>query len=463
MSYIRQDQGQRHATPGQAPPQVHQELRRPGRPLDDGTRAAMEERFQHDLRHVRIHSDDTASASVAAVRANAYTVGRHIVFGAGRYAPAQPEGRRLLAHELTHVLQQAPSWGHGAEVPSGPIPFANRHDPAEREAQRVEQLTGAALSGAAVTGAAATGILPRIATPQLQRQEPPRRDVEKRKAATADQGAAVFRIREDGRLELVLQAPGLPVGVGVRYDDEGLDAAFGYHLTEMLDLDELLWLPPDERGLKSTYSVDEAERLIDEAQQPDLPEPPLIKATLCGEGSILWGLHCVPIESIRLPRPRAATRGLRLELPDLRLRSSLDSFSAPLDGFAFDKSELKAHHRAMLPVLASELKRRLARHPRGTVEVVGHTDAVGKRRYNQGLGKRRAEVVAQELMRLGVPAESLETLSDGEDRLRVDSPRRQPRNRRVEVRFRTRMLPGRSGSLLRRFRFGTLSNPGGEP
>ena len=57
------------------------------------------------LDDVRIHTDSTAARSAAAVDARAYTVGRDIVFGAGQHAPHTPEGRRLLAHELTHVLQ----------------------------------------------------------------------------------------------------------------------------------------------------------------------------------------------------------------------------------------------------------------------------------------------------------------------------------------------------------------------
>jgi hypothetical protein len=66
----------------------------------------MEPRFGHELAHVRIHRDERAVASARAVNARAYTVGAHIVFDAGEYAPAGDEGKRLLAHEMTHVLQQ---------------------------------------------------------------------------------------------------------------------------------------------------------------------------------------------------------------------------------------------------------------------------------------------------------------------------------------------------------------------
>jgi hypothetical protein len=77
-----------------------------GAPLDRETRAFMEPRFGRDLGHVRVHADDGAARSARAINAVAYTVGSHIVFGAGRYAPGSAEGRRVLAHELTHTIQQ---------------------------------------------------------------------------------------------------------------------------------------------------------------------------------------------------------------------------------------------------------------------------------------------------------------------------------------------------------------------
>jgi hypothetical protein len=94
------------APPAHAPPAVREVLRRPGRPLDPAERAFMEPRLGRDLGAVRIHADDAAAASAAGVRALAYTVRSHVVFGAGRYRPGDAEGRRLLAHELVHVLQQ---------------------------------------------------------------------------------------------------------------------------------------------------------------------------------------------------------------------------------------------------------------------------------------------------------------------------------------------------------------------
>ncbi len=77
-----------------------------GQPLEQRTRGAMEQRFGHDFSGVRVHADARADASARAVHAHAYTLGDHIVFGQNRYAPGSVGGDRLLAHELTHVVQQ---------------------------------------------------------------------------------------------------------------------------------------------------------------------------------------------------------------------------------------------------------------------------------------------------------------------------------------------------------------------
>ncbi|RFM26950.1 eCIS core domain-containing protein [Deminuibacter soli] len=93
-----------------APPVVHAALQTRGNPLDAGTRALMEPRFGYDFGQVQVHTDTLAANSAKAVRAQAYTVGSHVVFGAGKYRPGSSEGNALLAHELAHVTQQLP--GH---------------------------------------------------------------------------------------------------------------------------------------------------------------------------------------------------------------------------------------------------------------------------------------------------------------------------------------------------------------
>jgi len=89
-----------------APPIVHEVLRSPGQPLDVCTRAFFEPRFGHDFSRVRVHTGASAAVSARSVGAQAFTVGNSIVFGSGEFAPHHSAGRRLLAHELTHTVQQ---------------------------------------------------------------------------------------------------------------------------------------------------------------------------------------------------------------------------------------------------------------------------------------------------------------------------------------------------------------------
>ena len=91
--------------PSAAPPIVHEALRSPGQPLDPATRAYFDPRFGHDFSHVRVHTDAKAVKSARALNAHAYTVGYNMLFGEDQFVPATHEGRRLIAHELAHVLQ----------------------------------------------------------------------------------------------------------------------------------------------------------------------------------------------------------------------------------------------------------------------------------------------------------------------------------------------------------------------
>src|SRR6266508_6190733 len=86
---------------------VHDVLGSHGQSLDSNTRAFMEPRFGYDFSGVRVHSDAKAAESARAVNALAYTVGPHIVFGSGQHATETDAGRRTLAHELAHVIQQS--------------------------------------------------------------------------------------------------------------------------------------------------------------------------------------------------------------------------------------------------------------------------------------------------------------------------------------------------------------------
>jgi hypothetical protein len=134
--------------PETAPPIVHDVLRSPGQPLDAAARAFFEPRFGHDFSKVRLHTDSEAAESARSVNALAYTVGRDVVFGAAQYAPGTATGNALLAHELTHVVQQ------GGRTQSGAAQrISSPSDGAEREAESV----GRAVSSGQVAPAVAAG------------------------------------------------------------------------------------------------------------------------------------------------------------------------------------------------------------------------------------------------------------------------------------------------------------------
>ena len=104
--HIQRFTGQAPGQADTAPASVDRALASPGSPLGPALRQDMESRFGHDFSRVRVHSGGAAEQSARDVNAQAYAVGTHIVFGAGRFAPDTHAGRHLIAHELAHVLQQ---------------------------------------------------------------------------------------------------------------------------------------------------------------------------------------------------------------------------------------------------------------------------------------------------------------------------------------------------------------------
>ncbi len=109
----------------------------PGRPLEAGLRADMEQRFGHDFSQVRVHAGGSAEASSRELGALAYTVGHDLVFAPGRYAPGTQTGRRLLAHELAHVVQQT------SASSAGGVRLQRQCDPAWASLPWAERVTNA--------------------------------------------------------------------------------------------------------------------------------------------------------------------------------------------------------------------------------------------------------------------------------------------------------------------------------
>jgi Domain of unknown function (DUF4157) len=152
-----------------------------GDALDAATRQDMEARLGHDFGDVRVHTDAPATESAKSVNAHAYTVGNHVVFQREQYAPGTDDGRKMLAHELTHVIQQRSGPVDGTPAPGG-IRVSDPGDRFEREAAgRAEQVFAepAPVAAPAVAQAAA-----------VQRQEAPEEEAPEEEAV---QGAWVQR------------------------------------------------------------------------------------------------------------------------------------------------------------------------------------------------------------------------------------------------------------------------------
>jgi hypothetical protein len=122
-----------------APAVVYDVLAQPGDALPAGVRAPMEHRLGHDFASVRVHTGQLADAAARSVAARAFTVGRHVVVARGEWAPGTTSGDQLVAHELTHVVQQS---GGSDHVPD-PLPVVAENDPTEDQARDVAHQRGA--------------------------------------------------------------------------------------------------------------------------------------------------------------------------------------------------------------------------------------------------------------------------------------------------------------------------------
>lgn len=115
----------------EAPPIVQEVLNSAGEPLDLATREIMEPGFGYDFSQVRVHTNAQAAESSRAVNALAYTAGEHVVFAADQYAPGTSAGTSLLAHELTHVVQQS----------NGPVALQRQPDDRELLSRDLKEIS----------------------------------------------------------------------------------------------------------------------------------------------------------------------------------------------------------------------------------------------------------------------------------------------------------------------------------
>src|SRR5205809_75471 len=134
-----EDEVRRFATgpaPARVPSAVRAVVSSGGDALPPGVQTRMSRELATDLSHVRVHTDAAAASSASSIAAKAYAVGPHVAFAAGQFRPDTPSGNRLLAHELTHVVQQP-------RLPTdlGALRIGEHHDRAETEAQLFARAT----------------------------------------------------------------------------------------------------------------------------------------------------------------------------------------------------------------------------------------------------------------------------------------------------------------------------------
>jgi len=201
------------STASAAPASVSSVLSRPGSALEGGTRSFMESRFGHDFSSVRIHTDSLAAESARSVDALAYTVGEHVVFGKDQFDPSTTRGRKLLAHELAHTVQQdSSSRGIYGNLEVGSPQDASEHhaDEAAESVLSDRHNNSIALSQAA----SSSPIIRRVAGPG--KQEQPLSDVELLRILSTERAFSFSKPGAPAQdTKGTKRSGGEPVGIGV--------------------------------------------------------------------------------------------------------------------------------------------------------------------------------------------------------------------------------------------------------
>ncbi len=169
-----------------------------GSPLDRDTRSFMESRLGADFGDVRVHTDGKATDSARSVQAHAYTVGNDVVFQSDKYAPESDSGQRMLAHELTHVVQQRSGPVDGTPAPGG-IKVSDPSDSFERAA---ESTADRVMSSQAISSPMTAA--PSSVQRETEEDEPLQGAFVQRQAAEEEellQGSFIQRVEEDDELQ----------------------------------------------------------------------------------------------------------------------------------------------------------------------------------------------------------------------------------------------------------------------
>jgi outer membrane protein OmpA-like peptidoglycan-associated protein len=167
-------------------------------------------------------------------------------------------------------------------------------------------------------------------------------------------------------------------------------------------------------------------------------------------GHVVEQRHGAPLGLYRQPEGSPVPEAQPVRTPRFRLDPTpgLSLGLSTLDDFDLNQATLKPKHLTAIADVVRQLTTLLTKVPTGRITVTGHTDALGGEDVNMKVGRRRAEAVAAALMREGVPAGSIQIVSEGKHEPVVETKGAEPKNRRVEVRFQGEIVtPEPSGGL----------------
>jgi hypothetical protein len=407
------------------PSAVHETLRSPGRPLDDAARAFMEPRFGHDFSRVRVHTDAQAAESARQVHSSAYTLGQHIVFAGGSPSLDSTSGRHLLAHELAHAVQQEGVAAAGTNVRVG-----SPQDPEEHQAHAAAQAveTGGPPFGGSASGAS------RAPTGAALRRQPtddnPRKPPEEKPEPFDPTGAPTVDIPGLGEMEVnpTVIAP----------DMEGVPDFMRGKEVKLSDLRKAL----DALGLgKGKKEPKGAPKGWCEQFQMERGEFPPVEglccpkhvrdplqcckstrmdtfaARCCGPMEVLIQGRCVtpkpvPLPPKKMPTPKPPPAPAPAPAPVPVSTVVFFEFDKPGTG-AKDEEGLRkgltSEGATNFDALAKELKD----NPTFKVELTGKASSEGPPWYNLGLAGRRARLVADVLVAMGVDRSRITEPPDG--------------------------------------------------
>jgi outer membrane protein OmpA-like peptidoglycan-associated protein len=377
-----------------------------GRPIPAATQKELEQAFGADFSDVRIHDDEDARAQADALSADAFTHGNDIALGAEAPSPDSSPGKKLLAHELAHVVQQRLSGGQHSTVVS---------QPGDRFEAGADEAAASSVAGQPVH-LTTTG-----APPSIQRQPAEQSFGEKaldfllnKGISYSDEGWKIGGIP----IEKVSAAAKTSAKILSKIIQGDLTGALEIVNPKDPDAEKRAW----EKILKIKEEIDSLRPIVE--QEREKQEAAQRKQEEIAKGAQQGSKNL----GLRPP-------GEKIEFPELKLSEGLRGGAIALwlvDEFDLEKSQLKSRHRKILNDLAAQV----ISDPGAELEIVGHTDSSGPDNLNQKLSGQRANAVVDYLLNRGVSPGKIKSVAgkgSAEPFVAEKSDADRAQNRRVEI------------------------------